>query len=309
VGLLALGALLGVRSARNAAAWQDDLALWTAVRDDRPSHPTAYYGIAHERLAQHDLGPAERGYRTYLEANPLDGRAAFQLGEVLDRRAASLPEAGSAEGGLHRSTVRVAQIEVYRHAWDLWERVGLVAGRGSEAMRSELLVKWINAAFDLGDLAEARRVQDRMLRLQGFDPRDARRVMETASWPQRRMRLVLAWEAWRWTLKRDLGPEQRRAADAFARDALRDAGLDPAAGEVRLRRDFAARLEALVAEAEQRGVTAEEEVWAAWALAVAEDRRLEEARRILLRARRAHPASRLLAQAHAAIEAATGDGR
>jgi hypothetical protein len=302
---LAAALVLAVATHRQAGPWRDDESLWTAVRDDRPSNPSAYYGIARAQLERGDLVPAELGYRTYLEFNPLDGKAALELGDALGEGALAMGDsvAGGDTTGLRdqrRRVLRGAQVEAYRHAHDVWGQVGLEAGRGSPALRRAMLERWIGAALDLGDLLQAARVHDFLLEADGLPPGDGDRVMREGSWHHRRMRAVLAWEAWRRPTD-SLRPTERLAWERFVATRLEAAALDSGGGHREVLRRFAALLEALIDEREREGRDPEEGLYLAASSARLALQDRAAALEMLVRARRRHPHSAMLARAHAQV--------
>lgn len=294
----ALGAAFVPASVRNARAWHDDLSLWTAVRDDRPDNPTAWYGIARAQRERRHLAEAERGYRTYLEFNPIDGKAAYELGDLFDEVAGGLYIADArvrdeTDVEFRRRQARVAQIEAYRRAYDVWAHVGFEAGRGSAALRRAMLERWANAALDLPDLGEARFAVDALLADLGLDPRDARRVMAEAPWHHRRIRWVMAWVALRHR-RGDLAPAARAAVARLGADLLRDVGLDPGEVEGQLLPRFERAFRDLIAEREASGRAAEPMLRVCWAQALAAQGRTREARDLLEAALRRAPGDPVL---------------
>lgn len=302
---LLLGVACGTASARNARAWRTDLSLWTAVRDSRPDNATAYYGIARAQREQRDLAAAERGYRTYLEFNPLDGKAVYELGDLFDEVAGGLyiDRAGlrsQTDVEVKRRQARLAQIEAYRRAFEVWAKAGYAAGRGSPQMRTAMLQSWVNAALDLPDLREGRFALDQLLLELEIDPRDAKAVASRAPWHHRRMRWVLAWIS-EHHARTDLEYSVRLEVERLRADLLRDVGLDPGSGRRALLLEFERAFAELVREREQGGRPAEDLLRTYHAQAVAGQGRLEEARELLRAALRIQPDSVVLVEALRAL--------
>lgn len=158
-------------------AWRSDLTLWEAVLRARPTHMRAYEGLgwAFQHASPARVRDAEVAYRAYLEYNPADGKTWFLLGTVLRDAARSLkvtrPQPGIEVLGLDekRRAVRREELRAYRVALQVWQRLGLVRGRGSPAMLQETWGNVLEAAWDVGGLTllDAKRANDELLRLEG----------------------------------------------------------------------------------------------------------------------------------------------
>ena len=224
-----LAVLLGARTVDRNRAWADEQTLWESVRADRPGNENAHQGLAFEYAKEGQIGKAERAIRSYLEANPIDGKVLMQLGDLFGRIADSLQEIKQegVETNMRerRAQAHFAQISAYRRAMEIWETYGLRRGRGSEAMRRGMLTRWADAALQLGDVGEAKRANDMLARTEGLDP-TASDFMARAPWQLRAARLQLALKALSRETHHARG-EQRKKVLADRSAVLRDVGLDP----------------------------------------------------------------------------------
>ncbi len=197
--LLLLAAVpLLLLSQQRARAWRDDESLWEAVRADRPSNWRAYEGLGFALLQQGRYQDAERAYTSYLEFNPLDGKAIRQMADQLGSLARSLvshdPEVvANSDLARRRTEVQALQIAMLERALSVWERVGYHAGRGSEAKAIETQLRLRDASIDLGDLARAKRANDWFIARAGVDPGDLAQVAARAPLKERECRWFLAW--------------------------------------------------------------------------------------------------------------------
>jgi tetratricopeptide (TPR) repeat protein len=281
-------------------AWADEFSLWDAVRRDRPANANAYQGIAFEYARANEIGLAERAYASYLEANPIDGKSMRQLGDLFGQLAESLVPA---DGRYDPSTnmkhnhdmARAAQLRLYNRALRVWDQQGgLVVGRGSEAMRREMLTKWMEAAVDLEDLRAAKFANDYYIDLEadGYDHADAAAVMAKASWDRRRARVGLALQAWEagraQAMPEDEAQRRRLLADRAA--VLADVGLDPARKSGDLVLPLEELLDGLIREAAaDPRFDPNPELYLYRAMLLMAARRPEEAARALRQGLRVHP--------------------
>ncbi len=218
-------------------AWSDEATLWRTVREHRPDNANSYQGLAFEYAKEHRVADAERAFLSYLEFNPNDGKSQAILGDLFGDVAASLrlSEAAAAGGGvsnidLRRKQARVAQISAYRRALEIWAQYGLGQGRGSPEQERRMLLKWMDAALELGDVAEQRFANDQLLLRDGLDPSDTERVMRDAPVSRRFARLNIAVQALLATMGGRAMPEDPEVRAKLERDravVLRDVGLDP----------------------------------------------------------------------------------
>ena len=251
-----LGALAWLTMDRNAS-WADEASLWTAVREDRPGNANAYQGMAFEYGRAGRVAEAERALASYLEANPDDGKSTRYMGDLFGRIAAGLVQLydiGGTSHDLNRSQARFAQIRMYRRALEIWEQPGgLLRGRGSEAMRAEMLDLWIQAAADVGDVRSAKFANDYLIDLEArgedYTSRDAQAVMQRASWWRRRTRVMLALTAVRAAIGRQAPKELEARILEDLRMVVADVGLDPRLARRALPYPLRGLLEGLIAEA------------------------------------------------------------
>jgi tetratricopeptide (TPR) repeat protein len=232
-----LAALLVPVTRSRAGAWKDEMTLWETVLEARPDHMRAYEGLGFEYLRRGRLRDAEIAYRSYLEANPADGKSMRLLGDAFGKAAADIallpgqrPEQWP-DLPLRRQQARISQLQWYRAALSAWERVGLVTGRASPEMVLQTLERAFEAAWELGDLPKAKEVNDAMLRLEGVDPSDPEGVCAHASAPRRRWRLALALRGLLTRPPAELAAPQYEQMLAQRALVLRDVGLDPARGQ------------------------------------------------------------------------------
>jgi tetratricopeptide (TPR) repeat protein len=228
VAALALAAMTFSRD----ASWANDETLWQAVRHDRPDNPRAYEGLARVWAVQGHADKAELAYRSYLEANPNDGKSWAFLGDLFADLGRSLvlvhPEPGEHTNvSLRRAEVLRAALVAYRSALGAWDRVGLVRGRGDEGMLREVLEKRFTTAVMLGDLGEAKEANDGLLRREGLGDADPETVRAKASWLVRFQRAGLALNAVRSEPPKNLPPDLYKRYYADRAAVLRDAGIDP----------------------------------------------------------------------------------
>lgn len=227
---LVVVALLVVTASR-VSAWRDDLTLWERVARDRPGHMRAYEGLAFEYLRRGQIRRAEAAYQSYLLHNPADAKSMVLLAEAFGDVARALRQTGSPSdvivGGEGRRLARRAQLELYRRALDTWARIGLVRGRGSPDLLRAVHLARIEAAVDFGDVDEARRANDALLRLDGLDPEDTEGVLAEASVTRRRTRLNLALMAVLQRPRQDLDAIEREAYLERRAAVLRDVGIAP----------------------------------------------------------------------------------
>ena len=159
--------------------------MWEQVLRERPSHMRAYEGLGFEYLRQGRIRDAEIAYRSYLEANPADGKSMRLLGDafgqVADAQRLVRPEPGETVTKGGRRLARMAQLRMYGSALSTWQRIGLERGRGSPEMLAETWAKVFEAAGDLGDFAKAKEANDALILLEGVDPTDGDAVAERAS--------------------------------------------------------------------------------------------------------------------------------
>ena len=212
-------------------AWSNDQTLWETVLRERPSHMHAYEGLGYEYLRRGRVHDAEIAYRSYLEDNPIDGKSMVALAEVLPRVRAGAPHGTPQRdrGDRRRGTTtgRVAELSMYRAALSTWARVGLVRGRGSPELLRKVQARRIEAAVDLGDLGEAEDANDALLRLDGFDPADARDVLARAPFRRRVVRLNLALQALTAPSPKTLAPALYDARVTERARVLDAVGIDP----------------------------------------------------------------------------------
>jgi len=233
IALAAVGVavlVLAFVSADRARAWASDLTLWERVLRERPDHMRAYEGLGFEYLRAGRIHDAEIAYRSYLEANPADGKSMRLVGDAFGQvadaqRVLGSPDETTTRGGRHLA--RRAQLGMYAGALSTWDRVGLLRGRGSPRMVRETWEKVIEAATDLGDLAKVKEANDALLVLDGVDPEDREDVAAHAPFLRRRMRLDLAFRAAAVPEPRDLPSEARQQRLAVRAALLRDVGLPP----------------------------------------------------------------------------------
>lgn len=317
VTLAALG-VGGWLSARRDAAWASEMSLWKAVRADRPWNANAWQGLAFEYAKQHRVADAESAYGTYLEANPLDGKAIYVMGNLMGEVADSIVPAGPGAAGTnegpdsvrarHRQA-RVAQIRLYQRAFGIWNRPGgLVVGRGSEAMAHDMLERWVAAGLDLGDLGTARFANDRLIMLESraaghpIDPRDTAAVMSGASWARRRARAALALRALRGRSAAHAPADVRAHVEAERAEVLRDVGMDPRRSSESLRGPMIALLTRLEEEAvRDDSLTPDARLFLELAGLLQAEGHTSEAVRTVRRGLAVHPGDPLLQRALAAL--------
>ncbi len=263
--LVCVFGVLGFLTVQRNASWVDDFALWSAVRRDRSTNIEAYQGLAFEYAKQKEVKLAERAYAPYLEANPLDGKSLRTLGDLFGELADSLRMTdrdfeATTSLPLRRKQARVAQLQLYRRALSVWDPPGgLVFGRGSETMRREMLVRWMRAAVELGDLRAAKFANDYAIDLDAdgaYHHSDAQAVLENASWVRRRARVFLAWRAVESVMGRPIPAEHRPRIEADRAALLEDVGLDPAQRDQALLLPLADLYQALIDEAQASDVLA-----------------------------------------------------
>ncbi len=257
---IACGGLLGfaVLTAGRDTAWSSEMRLWQAVRADRPWNANAYQGIAYEYLAKMRIADAENAFATYLEANPFDGKSMYAMGDLFGALARGLRQVGDARDlgetnvALRRGQAHVAQIKMYRRAYEIWHMPGgLALGRGSQTMLLEMLAHWTEAGLALGSLQEARFANDRAIEIEAggaYPAADTTEVWAHASLARRAVRLQLALYALRAQVDRSMAPELKRRVLASRAAVLRDVGLDPAASRSTLAVPLAGRLRDLLEE-------------------------------------------------------------
>ena len=236
VAVVALLLVLGVVANKRAVAYEDEMALWQTVLEDRPTNPFAYYGIAFEHAKAGRVQEAYRAFATYMGFNPFDGKAWMQLGDTFRRLALSLrlgdlpPDAQTDIRGRRRQTI-MEQIGCYREAHTIWREYGLVRGRGSEAMRRQMLGRWVNGAIQIGDVAEAKFANDELIAMDGIVPSDLEAVWSKAAWGRRAIRFGLAWTVIdTGRRRRSIRTESPEDYNLFIRTRatiLKDARLDP----------------------------------------------------------------------------------
>lgn len=217
-----------------SGAYEDDEALWDAVRRDRPSNGRAYHGLAEALFAKNRFSEATAAYQTYLQAWRYDGKARRQLADHVAGWVATLrsdrPEVEATSGlAQRRRELKVFQVALLASALDVWDEVGYAAGRGSPAMYDDTLERLVDVAVDVGDLARARWGLNRRLERAGLDPGPdgVARVLAQAPFPLRLMRFYLAWKAVTTEGGRALPAEQEAERLRQRADAVRDVGLDP----------------------------------------------------------------------------------
>jgi len=241
-------------SQQRAGAWKDDESLWEAVRADRPSNWRAYEGLGYALLQKGRFQDGERAYTSYLEFNPLDGKAlrrmADQLGNLVRTLVSSDPEVqANSDLAQRRTEVQALQIAMLERALSVWERVGYKAGRGSEAWAVETQLKLRDASIDLGDLARAKRANDWFIARAGIDPSDQAQVTARAALRERECRWFLAWMAVTTPQGGETGVA-RTLRHAQRQAVLIDMGLEAMRHDEVLIRDLEAPLVALRAERE-----------------------------------------------------------
>jgi tetratricopeptide (TPR) repeat protein len=244
-------------TAERNRAWAGEASLWTAVLEDRPENANAYQGLAFEYGKEGRVAEAERALSSYLEANPNDGKSLRYMGDLFGRVADGLVQLYYVDGTNHaqrRQQARVAQIGLYRRALQIWDRPGgLLFGRGSEAMRAEMLEKWIEAAVDLGDVRSAKFANDRAIDLEargrGYTHEDLAAVQANASWWRRRARVLLALRSVQASMDKDMPEEMRPRLEADRRAVLEDVGIDARLGPQALLHPLRLQVDALIREA------------------------------------------------------------
>jgi len=257
LGVAAVLAFGGLTIDRNAA-WAGERALWERVRQDRPWNANAYQGIAYEFLAERRIVDAENALATYLEANPIDGKAMFRMGTLFGDLAESLVLVGPDRPGEETNVVtrqrqaRVAQIKLYQRAFEVWSAPGgLQQGRGSPQMLLAMLNEWIDAGTALGDLGTAKYANDQAIELEsGGAVRhdDLEAVWTKGSWFRRRVRVDLALRAVRATNDERMPAALRESLMATRAAVLRDCRLDPGLGDAALRAPLIVLFRSLIAE-------------------------------------------------------------
>lgn len=254
---LLLVPLIWVTLARTAA-WSDEESLWTAVRRDRPSNGRAYHGLGEALFAKGRFGEASAAYSTYLQAWRYDGKARRQFVDHLEGWIRTLRSddpaiEASSNLGQRRRELRALQAGLLLSALEIWDEVGLEAGRGSRSWLVDTLDRLVEIALELGDLSLARNALNRRLGLEGVNP--ASPADPAAPLRLRTLRWLLAWRAVT-TPEGALAPEQRRERQQQRADVLRDAGLDPATFDEALRLQLEPALLGFREEARQRAQAA-----------------------------------------------------
>jgi hypothetical protein len=253
---LLLALPLALRTWERSTAWRDEVALWEAVRIDRPSNARAYEGLGYALLARGRYQDGERAYSSYLEFNPFDGKARRRMADYLGSLAQTLVshdprvEAGS-ELRQRRNQVRAMQVAMLESALGAWELVGYESGRGSEAWVVDTRKKLRDAAIQLGDLARAKAANDALIARSGVDPRDPAAVAARAGLDERTCRWFLAWMAVT-APEGELGEEARRDRWAQRTAVVSDMGLFAQRPDATLVGDLEAPLKRLRAEQEQK---------------------------------------------------------
>jgi tetratricopeptide (TPR) repeat protein len=241
-------------SQQRARAWSDDESLWEAVRADRPSNWRAYEGLGFALLHKGRFQDAERAYSSYLEFNPLDGKAIRQMADQLGNLVRSLvshdPEVtANSDLARRRTEVQALQVAMLERALHVWERVGYQAGRGSEGLAVETQMRLRDAAIDLGDLPRAKRANDWFLARSGVDPADPAQVAARGPLRERECRWFLAWMSVTTPQSAERG-EARALRQAQRQAVLTDMGLQALRHDEALVRELEAPLKALRAERE-----------------------------------------------------------
>ena len=236
VAALAVAALLVVALVpltwARTRAWADDMTLWETVLRERPSHMRAYEGLAYEYRRRGRIRNAEIAFRSYLDYNPADAKAMFELGATLGTIADALrierPEPGvQTDVAVRRREARRVELSTYRAALDTWARVGLVRGRGSPQLLQQVHRARIKAATDLGDLNEARLANDELIRLAAVDPSDVEAVFRDAPIDTQRVRLHLALKALTTPTPPGLDRDAYTARTAARARVLEGVGIPP----------------------------------------------------------------------------------
>jgi tetratricopeptide (TPR) repeat protein len=191
----------------------------------------AYEGLAYEYLRAGRIRDAEIAYRSYLAYNPADAKSMVLLADALGSVADALRQTGPPGqvivGGEGRREARVAQLRLYRLALDTWARIGLVRGRGSPELLRHVQRARVKAAVDLGDVVEAKRANDDLLRLDGVDPDDPDAVLASAPYERRKTRLNLALQVLVQKPPRDLSQAMRKMYLSKRATILRDVEIAP----------------------------------------------------------------------------------
>lgn len=277
-------------------AWESDSTLWETVLRERPSHMRAYEGLAYEYRHRGRVHDAEVAFRSYLDFNPADGKAMFELGTVIGSIADALridrPQPGvQTDVAERRRMTRTVEIGWYRAALETWARIGLVQGRGSPALLARVHRARIAAAMDLGDLNEARLANDDLIRLAGVDPADAAAVFRDAPIENQRVRLHLAVKAVTTPSPPGLDRAGYEARNAARARVLEGVGIPPVTPDRPARRALLPRYQAL---AETDGATVEDRL--RYADLLEEFGQKAEAERLRADLRRAHPTHPLLSE-------------
>lgn len=248
---------LGLVSSERAEAWAGEKSLWEAVRQDRPSNPNAYQGLGYAFADEGRIKHAERAFRSYLEANPWDGKTRKEFGDILGLLADSLQLSPEAEARIGTSNTSIqsrrriawqAQQTLYMEAWRIWSRLGFERGRGSEALAHEMLLRLLRSALLSGEPERVRFANDQLILREGVNPGDAEQVLNKASWPRRATRVLSAWNAVRRDPPRDLSPTARSAFLRVRRLAVEGIGLSASAPHQELRKQVLGGLHELMNE-------------------------------------------------------------
>lgn len=256
---LLLAPLTWVTLARTAA-WSDEESLWTAVRRDRPSNGRAYHGLGEALFAKGRFSEASAAYSTYLQAWRYDGKARRQFVDHIEGWIRTLrsddPEIeASSDLGKRRRELRALQAGLLLSALEIWDEVGLEAGRGSRSWLVDTLDRLVEVALELGDLSLARSALNRRLALEGVNPASPAALSASTPLRLRTLRWLLAWRAVT-APEGALPPEQRRQRQQQRADVLRDAGLDPTTFDEALRYQLEPALIGFREEARQRALAA-----------------------------------------------------
>lgn len=247
----------GVIASERAEAWSSEKSLWEAVRRDRPANPNAYQGLGYAFADEGRIQVAERAFRSYLEANPWDGKTRKEFGDVLGQLADSLQLSEDAKVRIGTSNTTIqsrrriawrAQQTLYMEAWRIWSRLGFEQGRGSPALANELLLRLLRSALLSGEPERVRFANDQLILREGVDPGKAEQVLRKASWPRRATRVLSAWNAVRRDPPRDLTPAARDAFLRVRRVAVEGIGLSASVPHQELRKQVLGRLRDLMNE-------------------------------------------------------------
>ncbi len=307
--------VLGIVAHKRADAYEDEMQLWQTVLEDRPTNPFAYYGIAFEQAKAGRVQDAYRAFATYIGFNPFDGKAWMQLGDTFRQLALSLRLDQVVPGEqtdmrLRRRQTIKEQIGCYREALSIWSEYGLVRGRGSDAMRRQMLGRWVLGALEIGDVAEAKFANDELLSMDGIDPTDLAAVWTRAPWARRAIRFALAESVIVTGSRRpSFKPEERARIMRTRAIILKDARLDPrlpdGAGLLeKWRSAFGREIKA----AEQAGMAVDVSSYAILAHRLLDARDCEQAEDLLRRAAARHSGHRPIQDALARLGRAQSGG-